>query len=628
MTYEDEHGTSGRLAADDEYGTPPEGYGAQQYEPAAPDRRGESGPDWRDMPDAAASGAPDPDAEQYEYWPSIEPAADAPPGGWPSAGGPPAEVAAALDYATPRVKRPPGPGGLHAPLPAGENAYVDWIKGLGTADAVQEQWATVDPGDGDLDDGDLDGGDLDGSDLDGSDLDEAELDGAGPREVGLRNAGFDDGGFDDGARSGFGGAEAGSAGDWPDGGAMEQGSGGDLVPAGDWAATSRRSADQPGSEDENWFEPKTRSDDDDGTGNDGTGSDGTGSDGTGSGGTGPGGGAGQFAPALPAAGGQSPEQDENWFEPKARSDGPDWSRTAIAAHSAAPVDAPSPSPWGSDWPRSADELDFVTPDQAGGGAAINAGFGAADYRGGDYRAADHGPTEYQGGGYGTADQPDSGYPDSGQGAPDSDDPGAGYGSSEYAAGGYGSSGYGSTDYRSGDYPDSYDGSPDGRPDSDRAGGDSETTMLLVGGGRKEPSEQRRKARSYRPFAIVAVVLVAAMIGLVGVALHDSSAQSANPGAPQSTGNPAPPPADDSSPSDLSSPTDSLTASPVASVPTAVPTSGHPVRTTATARPPTRNPAPPPPTHHPTPTPPHSQPPPQSPSTSPSPSPSDGTGSGR
>jgi hypothetical protein len=500
MTYEDERGVSGRLAADDGYGTPPESYGGQQHEPMAPDRRderGESGQDWRGAPAQEGSGAAD--QREFEYWPSTEE-----PSGFPTAGRPPAEVAAALDYGAGSGR--PRAGGLHAPLPAGENAYVDWIKGLGTADAAQEGWAN-----------------------------------AGPR------------GFD---------ADGDAAGDWPDGAATGPDAGGEpgaSVP--EWTSAAEPAGASPAGDEENWFEPKPRPDR------------------SGQGGAEP------FAAALPASGTDS--EEENWFEPKRRNVVPEYPRAAITAQSAAPGFAPPPA--ATDWPRSAEELDFVTPEQAAG----TAGFGAAAYRGGEYP-----PTEYRGGGYDGGGYSGGGYDGfgaAGQGDQDEPQP---YPAPDYPAADYPAE-YGDDragEYDAGEYRGSYDEAP-----RDRAVAhldDAETTMLPLGGERN--STQRRTSRSYRPFAIAAGVVVAATVGVVGVALHDSSAQSANPDPPVSTGTPAAPPTDTAVPAvPLPPPVDSATASPSPSMPTTARTTrSRPVRTTSAPSPTqTRRTTPPPsPTH--------------------------------
>ncbi len=488
MTYEDERGIPGRLAADDGYGTPPESYGGQRHGPMAPDRRDE-----RDEPDWEWQGAPAPEGPgaagqgEFEYWPSTEE-----PAGLPTAGRPPAEVAAALDYGAGGGRQ--RTGGLHAPLPAGENAYVDWIKGLGAEDSAQEEWAN-----------------------------------AGPR------------GFDaDGDAA---------ADDWPGGDPVDPDADGEPgAPGPGWTPFAEPAGGSPAAEEENWFEPKQRPED-----------------------AGPGG-AERFAAALPGSG--TAPGEENWFEPKPRNDLPDYPRPAIAAQSAAPAFAPPAFAAGTDWPRSAEELDFVTPEQAAG----TAGFGAAEYRGGGYVAGGYD-------GYGTAGQ---GYPDESQPYPVPGYPGPDY-PAEYGDDRAG-------EYDSAEYLGSYDEAP-----GDRAAAhldDAETTTLMLGGVRN--SAQRRTSRSYRPFAIAAGVVVAATVGVVGVALHDSSAQSANPDPPVSTGTPAAPPTDTGSPAVLlPPPVDSATASPPPSMPTTAPTTrSRPVRTTGAPRP-TRTrttPPPPPPTH--------------------------------
>jgi hypothetical protein len=515
MTYEDERGVSGRLAADDGYGTPPESYGGQQREPMASDRRderGEPGQGWQGAPAQEGSGAAD--QREFEYWPSTQE-----PAGLPTAGRPPAEVAAALDYGAGSGR--PRPGGLHAPLPAGENAYVDWIKGLGTADAAQEEWAN-----------------------------------AGPRD------------FD---------ADGDAAGDWPDGDATDPDADGEPgAPVPEWTSTAEPAGGSPAGDEENWFEPKPRPE------HSGQGA------------------AEPFAAAPPASGTAS--EEENWFEPKLRNAAPEYPRAAIAAQSAAPSFAPPPA--AMDWPRSAEELDFVTPEQAAG----TAGFGAAAYRGGEYPPTEYPPTEYRGGGY-----DEGGY-------------GGGYDGGGYD--GFGAAGQGNRDepqypaadypaeygddrageYDAGEYRGSYDEAPEDRAVAHLD--DAETTVLPLGGGRN--SAQRRTSRSYRPFAIAAGVVVAATVGVVGVALHDSSAQSANPDPPVSTGTPAAPPTDTALPDvPLPPPVDSATASPPPSMPTTAPTTrSRPVRTTSAPRPTqTRRTTPPP-------TPTHTQTPPTKPPTTP------------
>lgn len=521
MTYEDERGVSGRLAADNGYGTPPESYGGQQHEPMAPDRRderGEPGQEWQGTPAQERAGAAD--EEEFEYWPSTEE-----PAGLPTAGRPPAEVAAALDYGAGSGRQ--RAGGLHAPLPAGENAYVDWIKGLGTADAASEEWANADPRGFDTD-GDAPAGDWPDGDA--------------------------------------------AAGDWPHADATDPDDGGEPgEPAPEWTPAAEAAGGSPAAEEENWFEPKPRPE------NSGQG------------------GAERLEAALPASGTAS--EEENWFEPKPRNDPPEYPRPAIAAQSATPSFGPPALTAGTDWPRSAEELDFVTPEQAAG----SAGFGAAEYRGGGYQPAEYQPAEYQSGGY-------DGFGAAGQGNPDEPRP---YPTPDYPAPDYLASDY-PTEYgddRAGEYDAAeYRGPYDEAPE-DRAVAhldDAETTTLMLGGGRKSP--QRRTSRSYRPFAIAAGVVVAATVGVVGVALHDSSAQSANPDPPVSTGSPAAPPTDTGSPAVLLPPLDSATASPPPSVPTTAPTTrSRPVRTTAAPRPTRTHPTPPPPPPTHTPTPPTSTP---------------------
>jgi hypothetical protein len=353
MTYENEYGTPGRLAADDEYGTLSQEYAAQQYGSEAPggrDDRGESEPDWRDMPGQPldAPGANGSDAGYDEDWPAAG-AAPEELGEWPSAGAPPRGVPVdprdlPIEYGAPRVGRA-RPGGLHAPLAAGESAYVDWIKGLGTSDAGQDQWASTEAAGRDSDDDD-------------ESPDDWEL---GPA---ARDEPAEDGSPDGWSTTGV-----------PLGYPPQRD-----APAEDWASASRSEPVQPQpAEEENWFEPKQSPADAD-----------------------PGypepapparhePPPGQWARALPSAEHRPAPVQEEWIETRQQDDGQDWpsettapvsaAPVSAAPVSAAPVSAPPRYAWGSDWPRSAAELDYVTPDRAS--VPTTAYPGAIDYVGPD-----------------------------------------------------------------------------------------------------------------------------------------------------------------------------------------------------------------------------------------------------
>jgi hypothetical protein len=581
MTYEDEHGPSDRLATLDEYGTPPQGYAAVPYgplpAPGGPDEQSEPGSDWPDPvpPHAQAPGAPGADGLPYAYWPAAEGAGEG-PGNWPSAGAPPEGAPPAggpSDSGAPKLGHA-RPGGLHAPLPATEHAYVDWIKGLGTADAAQEQWATA--ADPRLDDED----DADGDDEDG---------------------------FPE---------------DWPGFGPQAQDDDvGDETTAEQWADDSAQVPAQAGLDgEENWFEPKRREDGGDGYEDEPSPQH-----------DGP---AGGFGPGSPPAADGRPGEDEDWFEPKQRPDDRDAMPAIGPGLGAAPFGAPAQFGRGADWPRSAAELDYVTPGSAAGEPAAP-GFGTADFAAATLATPDRDAGRREPEGYDNAGYENAGYDNAGYDNPRRDAAGydaAGYDNprrdpAEYDNEGYDKAGYGATVYGTGGYdPDRRDatrhpgsgygrpdgGSPDGVPGLDRSGNDETTTLLVRGDG--GPRERRRKPQSYRPYAIGAAVLAIAVIALVWLALRDSSTPSVGTTTPQSTVNPAPVLPADLSPSPTASSDPSASVSPSASPTPASPTARPPARPT-----PRRTmPAPPNPPHTTPPTTPSSTPASPSPSDSPSP----------
>jgi hypothetical protein len=552
MSYENEHGAAGRLAAGDEYGTPSDGYVAQQSEAAgAPDGRGEQSepePDRRDVPaaDVQASGDSGSDAVPHEYWPGAG-GVVAGPGNWASADALPGD--APVDYWTPNVGQV-RPGGLHAPLPATETEYVDWIKGLGAADAAQEQWASA-------------------TDPILDDTDEA----AAPEDRPKVDPTAEDEPAEDEMLTGSPDA-------WPPAGAPSG-----QLPEHDAPSEERLPVMQPAQnqsrsdDEENWFEPKQ-----------------------------PPGIAGpvhlplehlsehdapseERLPVMQPAQNQSRSDDEeNWFEPKqppgiagpvylpvghlpehdapaglsapvfqsaqqdhrlldAQEDGSepeqrpgrlDWPRSAIPMDSAPLLGAPPRYAWEADRPRPAAELEYVAQDHA---------------------AADYGTAGHE--------VPDEVWPV--------------------------------------DAPATHASRDD---ETTRLLPGSR----LLPGRWDGISERRRKLQSYRKYAIVAAVFVVAMIGLVGLALRGGPAQSASPTGSHGTVDPARA-QPDGSPSASASSGESTGVSPSPSGPTSVSGAPPVVRTPAKANPTAKHSSVPPPPGNPPPHPSSSPSPSPSPSPS-------------